>query len=275
MDNRLGANRLGIELLSVLGMPPVAHVRLAADLGCAYISTGLTGMPDPFNPHGFAPWSLRDDPALRREMAAALRDTGVRISLGEGLGVRPGVAMADRAGDLDIFAELGARGVGGVSMDRDRARTVEEFATLVDLATARGLKATIEFAPAQAVSSLEDALAVVDAVASPHFRVLIDAMHFFRSGGTVERLRALDPDQIGYAQLCDVPLVGRGDYMEEAMSARMAPGQGALPLADFIAALPADIPLGLEIPRIADALAGIDARAILAPAVAAARSLGA
>ncbi len=269
------ANRLGIELLSVFGMPPVEHVRLAADLGCAYVSIGLTGMPDPFNPYGFAPWSLRDDPALRREMIAAMRDTGVSISLGEGLGVRPGVSMADKAGDFDIFAELGARGVGGVSMDPDRTRTCAEFGVLVDLATERGLKATIEFAPAQAVSSLEDALAVIDAVAHPNFQVLIDAMHFFRSGGTVEKLRALDPDRIGYAQLCDVPLQGDGNYMQEAMSGRMVPGTGELPLADFIAALPADIPLGLEIPRLADAAAGISAREMLEPAVAAARRLGA
>lgn len=268
------ANRLGIELLSVLGMPPVEHVRLAAELGCAYISTGLTRMPDPFNPHGFAPWSLRDDPALRREMIAAMRDTGVAISLGEGLGVRAGASMADKAGDIDIFVELGARGVGGVSMDPDRARTISEFATLVDLATERGLKATIEFAPAQAVSSLEDALSVIDAVDKPNFRVLVDSMHFFRSGGTIEKLRALDPNRIGYAQLCDVPIKGQGDYMQEAMAGRMVPGRGELPLADFVASLPADIPLGLEIPRISDALAGIPAREILEPAVAAARALG-
>lgn len=55
----------------------------------------------------------------------------------------------------------------------------------------------------------------------------------------------------------------------------MVPGRGELPLANFIAALPADIPLGLEIPRIPDAMAGISAREILAPAVAAAQSLGA
>ncbi len=268
-------NRLGIELLSTFGMPPVDHVRLAAELGCAYVSTGLTGMPPAFNPHGFAPWSLRDDAALRREMLAAMRDTGVSISLGEGLGVRPDAEMADKAGDFDIFAELGARGVGGVSMDVDRTRTCAEFATLVDLATERGLKATVEFAPAQAVSSLEEALSVIEAVAKPNFRVLIDAMHFFRSGGTLEKLRALDPDRIGYAQLCDVPLKGEGDYMQEAMSGRMVPGMGELPLADFIAALPADVPIGLEIPRMADALAGISAREVLEPAVTAARTLGA
>jgi hypothetical protein len=33
-------DRLGIELLSVFGMPPVDFVNLAASLGCRYISVG-------------------------------------------------------------------------------------------------------------------------------------------------------------------------------------------------------------------------------------------
>lgn len=40
--------RLGIELLSVFGMPPVTFVSLAADLNCRYISTALTS--NPYNP---------------------------------------------------------------------------------------------------------------------------------------------------------------------------------------------------------------------------------
>ncbi|MET0238758.1 MAG: sugar phosphate isomerase/epimerase [Sphingobium sp.] len=267
------ANRLGIELLSVLGMPPVEHIRLAAELGCAHISTGLTQVP--FNPYGFAPWSLRDDAALRREVIAAMRDTGVSISLGEGFGVRPGQEMADRAGDFDLMAELGARGIGGIVMEPDEVRAFDEFARLVEMATSRGMLATIEFAPVHPVGNLAAALALVERIGNPDFRLLIDAMHFFRSGGTLEQLRALDPALIGYAQLCDVPLTSQEDYMQEAMFGRKAPGHGGLPLADFIAALPADIPLGLELPRMAEAEAGICVRDVLRPAVEAARALGA
>ena len=38
-------NRLGIEMLTLLGMPPVEHVKLAAELGCVSISTGLMKLP--------------------------------------------------------------------------------------------------------------------------------------------------------------------------------------------------------------------------------------
>jgi hypothetical protein len=36
---------LGIEFISVFGLRPVDFVHLAADLGCRYISTALTGRP--------------------------------------------------------------------------------------------------------------------------------------------------------------------------------------------------------------------------------------
>jgi sugar phosphate isomerase/epimerase len=258
-----------------LGMPPVEHVRLTAELGCAHISTGLTRLPDPFNPYGYADWSLREDAALRQEMIAAMRDTGVSISLGEGFAVRPGQNMADKAGDFDLMAELGARGIGGIVLEPDLGRAYDEFALLVEMATSRGMLATLEFAPPHPVGKLAEALALVKHIDHPDFRVLIDAMHFFRSGGTVAELQALDPARIGYTQLCDVPLTSDLDYMQVAMTGRMAPGQGELPLADFIAALPADMPMGLEMPRFAEAKAGMAPIDVLRPAVEAARRLGA
>jgi hypothetical protein len=78
-------NRLGIEQISVFGLPPVECVNLVADLGCQYMSVMLTSIPyaRPYYPK----FSLRDDPALRREMIAAMRDRGVSIALGEGFSV--------------------------------------------------------------------------------------------------------------------------------------------------------------------------------------------
>lgn len=266
-------NRLGIEMLSALGLPPVELVHLAADLGCAHISTGLYQMPAQYNPLGYPQWSLKDDPALRRAMREALRERGMSISLGEGFAVRPGVNMRDRGGEMDIMAELGVHGLGAVSMESDAARALDEFATLAELAYARGMLATIEFAPIQVIATLEAAVELVAKVAQPHFRILVDAMHFFRSGGALAQLAALDPALIGYAQLCDVPLAGDGDYASEAMFGRLAPGEGELPLADFVAALPADIPIGLEVPMRERALAGQGPLERLRPAVMAARRL--
>ena len=265
-------SRLGIELLSVLGMPPVEHVKLTAQLGCSHISTGLTQLP--FNPHGYPAWSLRDDASLRREMKAAMREYGVVIGLGEGFAVRPNQDLRDRQADFDLMAELGAERVGGVSMEPDLERTKDQFALLVEYAQQRGMNATIEFAPPHPVGNLAAALAIVKHVNRPNFRLLIDAMHFFRSGGSASQLAALDPKLIGYAQLCDVPLRPTiQDYMQEAMFARMLPGSGELPLAAFVRALPHDVPIGLEVPMRAQAEAGVSPYDRLLPAVVAAQAL--
>jgi sugar phosphate isomerase/epimerase len=267
-------NRLGLEMLSGMGLPPVALVHLAADLGCAHVSLGPCQMPAQFNPLGHPNWSLKDDPAYARELKAALTDRGVSVSLGEGFAVRPGVVMAERGAEMDMFAELGTRGLGAVSMEPDSARALDEFATLAEMAHERGMLATIEFAPIQVVNSLEAALAVVHYVNRANFGLLLDAMHFFRTGTTLEALAAVDPALIRYAQLCDAPAGGPGDnYLHEAMFARRAQGLGELPLAAFVAALPPDIPLGLEVPNLAAAQAGETDHERLGKVVAAARAL--
>jgi sugar phosphate isomerase/epimerase len=264
--------RLGIELLSVLGMPPVEHVALAADLGCGHISSGLVRLP--WNPAGYPEWSLYGDLALRRELRAAMRDRGVVIGLGEGFAVRPGQDVRDKQRDLDIFAELGTVHVNGVSMEPDLARTNDQFALLAGYAHERGMTASIEFAPPHPVGTLAEALAVVAHVGRPGFGVLLDAMHFYRSGGATAELAAVDPALIRYGQLCDVPLEPpHDDYMREAMFERRVPGQGSLPLAEFVAALPRDVRIGLEVPMLAETEAGVSARDRLAPAVTAAEVL--
>jgi sugar phosphate isomerase/epimerase len=249
-------DQLGIELLSVTALPPVEFVNLAADLGCRYISTGLSASP--YNPHGYTPFSLRDDPALRRRMVAALEDRGVAIGLGEGCIVRRGVDVTDLATDLDCFAELGVRRINTVSLDPDRDRSFDQFAVLVDLAADRGMETTIEASPGLTVGDLDTALAALAHVDRDDFRLLIDTMHVVRSGSTPADVATLDPALIGYVQLSDAPLQPRFDtYMEEAMYERMIPGEGELPLRELLAVIPDGTVISLEVPLRSLAEAGV------------------
>ena len=265
-------NRLGIESISVFGLPPVEYVNLAADLGCAHISMGLSQFD--FNPHGYRGYDLRTDAALRREMIAALRDRGVAISLAEGLNVRPGVDARDRAQEFDIFAQLGATRVNTVSLDPDLGRSLDQFAVIAQMAAERGMVSTMEFAPGLTVADLPAALAAVHHVGRADFRLLIDTMHLIRSGSSPADLAALDPALIGYVQLCDAPLISPfASYMEESMTERKAPGQGELPLLDILRAVPRDLVVGIEVPLRSQAEAGIGPLQRLRPVVAAARDL--
>jgi hypothetical protein len=60
----------------------------------------------------------------------------------------------------------------------------------------------------------------------------------------------------------------------DSLFARDVPGQGGLPLAELVAALPGDIPISVEVPRLED-MKTMGARAHTARVIEAARALGA
>src|SRR5262249_39412744 len=150
------------------------------------------------------------------------------------------------------------------------ARGQDQLALLAAMAHERGMELTLEFAPPHPITNtLSTALAAIRQIDKPGVRLVIDAMHFFRSGGSAAELRAVAADDIGYVQLCDVPRVARIDeYYKEACFARLAPGDGELPLRELVAALPAHVLIGLEVPMLAEAEAGHDLHTIMGRAVA-------
>lgn len=266
------SDRIAIEFISVMAMPPVEFVHLAADLDCRHI--GLALAPISANPHNYPAWSLRDDRALLRQTIGALGERGVSVSLGEGFLVRPGADVRDMGSDLEIMRELGAVRVNTLSIDPDRSRSLDQIALFAEMASALGFEATLEFLPGLDIGNLESALLAVRHVGRPDFRLLIDVMHLIRSGSSAADLAALDPEMIGYVQLCDVPLVSKhASYGEEARDDRLPPGRGELPLRAILSAVPEDVIVGLEVPMLSAAKAGIGPRERLQECVEATRKL--
>jgi sugar phosphate isomerase/epimerase len=251
-------NPLGIECLSTFGLHPLELIRLTGELGCSHVTLNLG--PAANRLAMYLDISFRHDPALQRDMAAALTGSSVRLGLVEGFAIGPNIAAEDYARDLDLVAWLGARAICTVSLERDMARTHAEFARLTELAAERGLVTTTEVG-AGVLRRLDKALAATAAVNHPCFRLLIDTMHFFRFGSSVADFAALDPAVVGHIQLCDVPMPAVAEsYMEEALYERRAPGDGDLPLAEFLRHVPEGVVLGLEIPIRSEAEQGIGPR---------------
>ena len=264
-------SRIGIDYLSVFDLPPLDYVELVARLGCKGFSICLSPMG--CKVHDYPSFSLRDDRVLRRDMVKAMSDHNVAMALGEGFAIRPGVNVEDYAMDLDVVCELGAPRINSFCQEPDLGRAFDQLATLAEMAGARGLQSSIEFVPGLPIGDLETAMAALDHVGNANCRLMVDAMHLIRSGATPADLAAVDPARIGYAQICDVPLVSPLSYMGEAMYERRVPGEGDLPLLDIVAALPRDIPLSLEVPRRSQALAGLTPFEYMEPCVRAAEAL--
>jgi sugar phosphate isomerase/epimerase len=265
-------DRLGIDFLSVFGMPADRFVHLAADLGCRYIGLGL--MSYGANPHGYPDYSLRP-PEVRRAVQQAMRDRGVSPSMGEGFLLWPERDFRKEAEpDLDLLFELGARRICALTLDPDRARSLDQLGAIAEMVAERGGETVIEFVPETAVPDLPAALELIGQLGRSDVKVLIDTMHLLRSGSTPADVAALDPGMIGYLQLCDSLKTLRFDsYNEEAAHERMVPGTGELPLLETLKALPRDVHVGLEAPMLRAAQAGVGPYERLKPWVEAARRL--
>ncbi len=263
---------LGIAFISALAMPPVAMVEMAAELGCSHVSMGLAPMTA--NPFDYPPWSLRDDADLRGELRAALAATGVALAVGEVFLIRPGAEARESEADMALFAELGAARINIVSLEPDAARGRDQLGQLIALADAHGLSASLEFMPGMPLGTMEAALEQVAHFGAERLQLVVDCMHLCRSGGSPTDLAACPPEALAEVQLCDVPLVPEIDsYGSESLHHRLLPGDGELPLAEILRAIPQTAALTLEVPMLGPATAGVPLAKTLARGLAQSQAL--
>ena len=206
---------------------------------------------------GYRAVGLTVDPTLwtdakTREVKSIVADGGIEVLDVEVVIIQPGQFQSPESERIiDVGAALGASNVLIVSDDPDPDNTKRAFEHLCRHADQVGMRAVLEFLMIFQVNSLEAALDIVTDVAHPAGGVLIDALHLERCGHTPADLAGLDAHLFPYMQLCDAPAkVARADptgYLEDALDARMAPGEAELPLTDLLDVLPAGIPLSLEV----------------------------
>lgn len=263
---------IGIDSITFLAMPPGESVALAAELGCSHVGLALKPMTP--NPHGYRDWSLADDAALRKATVAALAAHGIKVGAADGVFLLPGADAAALAPTLDILAELTAPLVNLVTFDPDLERNLDQLGRVAELAAARGLRTGVEFVPGLGVGDLPTALALVRRLGRADTGVTIDPMHLYRSGATAADVAAMAPGEIAHVQICDVPAACNYEsYGFEAVQERLAPGDGELPLAELVAALPPLAMIGIEVPQVALAEAGMGAKERIGAVVAKTRAL--
>lgn len=154
---------------------------------------------------------------------------------------------------LEAGAELGATRVCVNGEDPDLNRFTDNWGRLCELAAGYGMAVDLEFMVWRPIRTFQIAAQVVRSAGCANGKVLVDALHLFRSGGQVADIQAADPELIGALQLCDAPLVGPDPndtpaILAEARAGRLPPLEGGLPLLDLVRAVPAHTPVSLEVP---------------------------
>jgi sugar phosphate isomerase/epimerase len=237
---------LSISHLTILDAPPPQLVDAAAAAG--FGAVGVRVWPAADEP----PYPMLGNTPMMRDTLARMEATGVRVLDVEVLRLLPDSSHDHALRILDAGRQLGARGVLVICNDPDESRVVDRIAAICDAGAERDLRIAIEFMIFSSVKTLADAVRVMDRVAHPAGAVLIDSLHLQRAGGTPAEVAALPRHLLPYVQLCDAPfdpvLPPEDVALTEARTGRLFPGDGGLPLADLIAALPPDADLAVEAP---------------------------
>jgi sugar phosphate isomerase/epimerase len=241
-------HRFSLAFLTTHEAPPDQAVRIAAATG--YNLVGLRFLPAAPTE---APYPIMTDPAVEARVKAALDETGIGIADVEIARLKPDTDVESFRDFLALGQRLGAKNVLVAGDDPEHARLTETFAAFCDLAAEYGLTGDLEFMPWTGVKTLPEARAIVEAAGRENGGVLIDGLHWDRSGGSLDDIRALPPALIHYAQICDGPKPydpTDAGMIEIARGARLLPGEGAIDLVGMVQALPVDTVLSIEIPQL-------------------------
>ncbi|MFI5914365.1 TIM barrel protein [Dactylosporangium sp. NPDC051541] len=233
--------------LTALSLSPPELVDAAAEGGYRYVGLRLIQVT-PQEPH----YPLATDPALMRHTKVRLAATGVEVLDVELARISPEKAPRDYRRFLEAGAELGARHVICQLPDPDRSRKTDRFAELCELARPLGLTIDLEFPSWTETPDLREAARVVRAADQPNAGILVDLLHFARSGSSIADLRQLPAAWFHFAHVCDapagVPPTNEG-LIHTARFERLFPGEGGIDVHGILDALPAGLPYALEIPR--------------------------
>jgi len=225
------------------------------------ILCSATLMPDPTNPGpdglatqveatkaagyaGLSLWRLHAEAAVESlGSAEAVREmvlgSGLRIPLVEAM--MPwdesdfGAAMTTTEPFFEMAEAYGAKTVLAVTMATEKlevASAARRFGELCARAADRGLGIAIEFLPWSGIPDLASAWQIVEASGAENGGLLVDGWHWQRQPGgpCPDVLRSIPPDRFKVFQICDAAAESREDPLEECMTDRKLPGEGAVDL---------------------------------------------
>ena len=238
--------------------PPTELIKIAAQAG--YDCVSLRGIPTRTSVKvdsvkesvtGNKPFALADDSELLRETKRTAEGEGVIINDVENARIFEGVDVRNYEQDLAAMAELGVKHVLTNIWTPDKAFYTEKFAELCELAQPYGIDINLEIVTWSAVPGIKEAAALLYETNCRNQGIVVDTIHFYRSGNVPEDLERLPGSWFRYIHMCDAPAeIPEGDELiRTGLEERLVPGTGAIDIKGIVDRLPAGIVRGIEIPN--------------------------
>lgn len=169
---------------------------------------------------------------IRRRVA----DAGLRVAelelirLGDGGPVRHANSLVE-----DLSRTLNPDRVHVAAFAGEHSRILAEFAAVCE--RLRPTPVAFEFMPYSQVTNVRQAVDLANSTGAANARVLLDVVHFFRSGGTPVEITGDLLEHIAAIQLSDVTDRHGVQLSREARHLRTYPGRGTLDIVGFLDAI--------------------------------------
>lgn len=236
---------VGVAHFSAIKVPPPQFVRHAATAGFNAVGLRL----HPAFP-GAPSYELPQGSKAASEFRTVLDSEGMKVFDIEFFILGPDFNAASVEHIVAAAADIGAKRLSACGDDDDRERLIGNLIAFCQLAGRYGLAVDVENMGWRTIKTYRDSASLVEACGQTNCGALVDAIHFFRNGATVEEIEV---DIVRHLQLCDV----RGsapqrpeDMMHEAREGRLAPGDGELALNELIGKLVCKAAISVEVPLV-------------------------
>lgn len=235
---------LCLEFLTAVDLDAPSFVSLAAGHGFRRVSLLVNPMSPPYQD-----FDLLGNSATRRETRRRCEDLGVAVDMIEAFNIQADTNPMSFVPALESGAVLGRPVINLLPRDEDEDRIADGFAGACLLADRYGFPVMTEISRRTTLKTLPQAVRFFQRIGRPDLRVVLDTLHFFRFGGTLDQVREYR-DWIGRIQISDGPAdMPQVDQLTEARQRRLIPGDGALPLRELLAAVKPGLVIGIEVPN--------------------------
>lgn len=224
---------------------PLAYIE--GSLKAGYDGVGIRTYRAPGRSYNFNPIVGNKD--LERDVKSALADSGMEVYDLYSFYIQPEIDWNTVKPALEYGGEIGCKYVLVIADDTDWNRLVENTCRLVEIAEPLGMKAAFEghasaaVAPHTILNTMDKCVKLVEDCKPKYVGMCLDPRQYIREEGNFDSLAAVGGNRelFPYVQLndqVDMPGAGR--------AAGILPGDGYVPLYDYLDKLPPDVDISVE-----------------------------